>query len=115
MRIRKSRLKIEGQNDRADMLTRESQATGPEEALAVDNRRELGELIHSAETVDPFEQYFSTRSLADRILTAYADLGDGRKLWIGSSGHASENQDACAEWSPTFRWTGAAWLRIHGT
>ena len=84
VRIRESRLKTEGQNERANVLTREAAAAGPEQALAADNRRAVRELIDSAETVDAFEQYFSTRSLADRIVTAYADLGAWKEAmdWV---------------------------------
>ena len=72
--IRRSRLKIEGKTERATLLAQDAKSAGPSRALAMDIRREVEELIREAETTDPFQQYFTTRTAADRIVTGYADL-----------------------------------------
>jgi tetratricopeptide (TPR) repeat protein len=72
--IRKSRLGIARDRDRAALLVQEKRSLGAAEALRLDVERELSDLITQSKQVDPFEQYFTTRTTADRIVAAYADL-----------------------------------------
>ncbi len=84
LEIRKSRLGVEGNRKRAGLLIEDGKSVGAMEAIRLDIQRELDELLMESETVDPFEQYYTTRSAADRIVTAYATLEQWDKAmdWI---------------------------------
>ena len=73
--LRVSRLRIGGRNDRAAVLERDAAAIGPDEARRRDCQRELDEMLGEAQTSDPFAEYFLGRNLGDRIVNAYAELG----------------------------------------
>jgi len=57
---------------------------GAAAAMRADQEREVAELVKSAETTDPFEPYYLSRTLADRIVMVYAELGEWHKAmdWI---------------------------------
>jgi tetratricopeptide (TPR) repeat protein/tRNA A-37 threonylcarbamoyl transferase component Bud32 len=84
LETRASRLRVGGFAERADILERETQALGFPEARLRDVKRELEGLLSDAEINDPFVEYFSSRSPADRIVNAYAELGEWSKAmdWI---------------------------------
>ena len=84
LETRSSRLRITGQHERADILEHESAGLGFAEARRRDVERELDQLLSHAEKEDPFTEYFSSRSPADCIVIAYAELGEWSKAmdWI---------------------------------
>jgi serine/threonine protein kinase len=84
LETRASRLRLGGFGERADMLEREAQELGFPEARLRDVRRELEGLLDDAAINDPFVEYFSSRSPADRIVNAYAELGEWSKAmdWV---------------------------------
>lgn len=84
LETRASRLRLTGHHDRADILEREAAEVGFPEARLRDVKRELDELLSDAEKNDPFVEYFSSKSPADRIVIAYAELGEWSKAmdWI---------------------------------
>jgi len=84
LETRASRLRLGGFGERAEILEREAQELGFPEARLRDVKRELEGLLSDAEKNDPFVEYFSSRSPADRIVIAYAELGEWSKAmdWI---------------------------------
>jgi hypothetical protein len=57
------------------VLERDAASIGPDEARRRDCQRELDEMLGEARTSDPFAEYFLGRNLGDRIVNAYAELG----------------------------------------
>jgi len=84
LEIRASRLRLAGERERADLLAAEAESAGPAEALRCDLRREVDGLLAEAEHGDPFAEHFATRTLADRIVLCYAQLGAWREAmdWV---------------------------------
>ncbi|MDP9176863.1 MAG: hypothetical protein M3O61_04210, partial [Gemmatimonadota bacterium] len=84
LETRASRLRLAGHGERADVLERDAAESGFPEARLRDVRRELEQLLGEAERNDPFVEYFSSRSPADCIVNAYAELGEWSKAmdWI---------------------------------
>lgn len=73
--IRASRLRLSKMRERADLLESRSRAFGPAEARRLDIHRELDDMLKEAEKNNPFRKYVIGRNLADRIINAYAELG----------------------------------------
>ena len=67
---RSSRICLSGQRDRAAHLRDEIVRLGAVEALQRDVRRELDGWLQRTERIDPFVEYFTTRTTADRIMSA---------------------------------------------
>ncbi len=84
LETRVSRLRVAGHGERAKILEGEAAEVGFAEARVRDVRRELDQLLAEAETKDPFLEYFSSRSPADCIVIAYAELGEWTKAmdWV---------------------------------
>jgi serine/threonine-protein kinase len=84
LETRVSRLRVAGHGERANILEREAAELGFAEARLHDVRRELEQMLSEAEKSDPFFEYFSSRSPADRIVLAYAELGEWNKAmdWV---------------------------------
>jgi len=84
LETRVSRLRVAGQSDRAKILEREAAELGFAEARLRDVRRELDQLLAEAEKNDPFVEYITSRSPADSIVTAYAELCEWTKAmdWV---------------------------------
>ena len=84
LETRASRLRLDGFNERADILEREAVDLGYPEARLHDVRRELERLLSDAEKSDPFVEGVSSRSPADSIVIAYTELGEWSKAmdWI---------------------------------
>jgi tetratricopeptide (TPR) repeat protein len=84
LETRASRLRLGGHNERADILEREAAELGFPEARLRDVRRELEGLLSDAEKSDPFVEGVSSRSPADCIVIACAELGEWSKAmdWI---------------------------------
>jgi tetratricopeptide (TPR) repeat protein len=84
LETRASRLRLGDDNERADILEREATELGFPEARLRDVRRELERLLSDAENSDPFVEGVSSRSPADCIVIAYAELGEWSKAmdWI---------------------------------
>jgi tetratricopeptide (TPR) repeat protein len=82
--IRVTRLQRAGKRDRAEQLVRDVSGHGALAALDRDRRRDLEEWLSQAQQVDPFDEYFMTRTLADRIVMAHAGLGEWPKAmdWV---------------------------------
>jgi tetratricopeptide (TPR) repeat protein len=80
LETRVSRLRLAGHGERAKILEREAAEIGFAEARLRDVRRELDQLLSEAEKNDPFAEYFTSRSPADCIIVAYAELGE----WTGA-------------------------------
>ena len=82
--LRVSRLRISGQADRAATLEAEITTLGAEAARLRDVQRELDALLDQAKVSDPFAEYFLGRNLGDRIVNAYAELGEWKEAmsWI---------------------------------
>ena len=74
--VRASRVTLAGHRERAELLGADAARLGPAEALWRDLERERDEQLHRAERVDPFAEYFTTRTLADRVVIAHAQLGE---------------------------------------
>ena len=74
--MRASRLAVSGQRERAAMIQSETVELGAAEAIQRDVKRALDAALVQAETMNPFAEYFATRSLADRIVMGFAELGD---------------------------------------
>jgi tetratricopeptide (TPR) repeat protein len=84
LETRASRLRLAGRNERADILEREADELGFPEARLRDVRRELEGLLSDAEKTDPFVEGISSRSPADCIVIACAELGEWSRAmdWI---------------------------------
>lgn len=74
--VRGSRLRALGLDTRADALERNVRELDPARARQLDLEAELQELLNEASRTDPFANYFSNRTLGDRIVFAYTELGD---------------------------------------
>lgn len=87
LEIRASRLRLTGHPDRADQLLEAAKAAGAAEGIQQDLRRELEELLRKAETVDPFSEYYLTRTVADQIVITCAALGEWHQAmdWVERS------------------------------
>ncbi len=72
---RLARLKILKLHERAERLAAEEKEVGAEEARRRDIQRDLEDMLKQAETTDPFNKYVVGRNLCDRIVNAYAELG----------------------------------------
>ena len=83
LEIRMSRMRQAGQRARSDLLESDAREFGASEARRRDVRRELAGLLENAERVNPFSQHVK-RNDADRIVSAYAELGEWREAmdWI---------------------------------
>jgi tetratricopeptide (TPR) repeat protein len=83
LEIRCSRMRLAGQRERADLLETEAGGLGAAGAIRNDLRRELEGLLRQAETLDPFLDNVR-RNTADRIASAYAELGEWRDAmdWV---------------------------------
>ena len=81
---RAARLGVSGQPEQAERLMRDAETVGAAEAIRADQRRELEALLEQAAQTDPFEPYYNTRTLADRIVMTYAFLGEWHKAmdWV---------------------------------
>lgn len=81
---RMSRLALAGQTERTGLLEAEAKTLGPAEALHRDLRRELDAFLAQAEQGDPFADPSNTRTLADRIVLGYAELGEWHRAmdWV---------------------------------
>ena len=84
LETRASRLRLVGNGERAKILEREAAEVGFAEARLRDVKRELDQLLTEAEKNDPFTEYFTSRSPADCIVIAYAELGEWNKAmdWV---------------------------------
>ena len=77
-------LMLTKRGERAQLLTQDAQSAGAAEARRADQVREVEELLAEAERNDPFAMPWNTRTLADRIILAYALLGDWTRAmdWV---------------------------------
>jgi DNA-binding transcriptional activator of the SARP family len=84
---RVSRLSMHGHGGRAEIVAYEAAEMGYAEARRRDVQRELDEALEEAVGVDPFADYMTSRTLADRITIAYSELGDWTKAmdWVEKS------------------------------
>jgi eukaryotic-like serine/threonine-protein kinase len=73
--LRVSRLRTMNLRDRAEQLESDAASLGAAAAIQRDLRRELDDLLVAAERGDPFADDFR-RTVADRIASVYAELGD---------------------------------------
>jgi tetratricopeptide (TPR) repeat protein len=82
--LRAARLRAAGVHDRADALERSALANGAADARRADLEVELHESLDRAKTVDPFAEYFSSRSLGDRVVHLYTQLDDWQSAleWV---------------------------------
>ena len=87
LEIRSSRIRLSGNRERADLLDREAQEVGAADALQRDLRRELSALLEEAARSDPFAEYFTTRTTADRIVMVCVELGEWQMAmdWVEQS------------------------------
>ena len=69
-------LMLSKRGERAGLLSEDAQTLGAAEARRADQLREVEELLAEAAESDPFDKPWNTRTLADRIILAYALLGD---------------------------------------
>jgi tetratricopeptide (TPR) repeat protein len=81
---RASRLHQAGKRERAQQLRHDLAEVGGRAALDRDRRRNLDDLLAQARETGPFDEYFMTRTVADRIVMAYAELGEWDKAmdWV---------------------------------
>ena len=84
LEIRSSRVRLSGDHERADLMDSEAVKEGAAGALERDLRRELDALLAEAAKSDPFAEYFTTRTTADRIVMLCAKLGEWHSAmdWI---------------------------------
>lgn len=87
LEIRSSRIRLSGDRERAELLDREAVEVGAADALQRDLRRELGVLLAEAARSDPFAEYFTTRTTADRIVMVCVELGEWQAAmdWVEQS------------------------------
>ena len=87
LEIRSSRIRLSGNRERAELLDREAQEVGAAAALQRDLRRELSALLEEAARSDPFSEYFTTRTTADRIVMVCVELGEWQMAmdWVEQS------------------------------
>jgi tetratricopeptide (TPR) repeat protein/tRNA A-37 threonylcarbamoyl transferase component Bud32 len=81
---RRSLLAHHGKTERATLLEDAIEKLGWAAARESDVRRELVELLEQATTEDPFVNSSSSRQLSDRIIVAYAELGEWKSAmdWV---------------------------------
>ena len=84
--FRIAQLRTSGRGERAELLQEEVDRLGPDEARRRDLLREVEQLLGEAGRSDPFEKG-QTRTTADRLIIAYAWLGDwaSAMTWIERS------------------------------
>ncbi len=73
--FRIAHLRATGRGERAAQLQEEAGSLGPDAARRRDLLREVEQLVAEAGRNDPFE-HGQTRTIADRLIVAYAELGD---------------------------------------
>ena len=74
--VRAARLRATGCESRADDLERNARADGAESARRADVGVELRDLLEQASRGDPFGERSGSRTLGDRVVFAYTELGD---------------------------------------
>lgn len=74
--LRAARLRALGCESRAEELERKARADGPESARRADVEAELQDLLEQASRGDPFAEHSGSRTIADRIVFAYTELGN---------------------------------------
>jgi tetratricopeptide (TPR) repeat protein len=74
--LRAARLRALGCESRAEDLERNARAEGPESARRADIEAELRDLLEQASRGDPFGEYSGSRTIGDRIVFTYTELGD---------------------------------------
>jgi Tfp pilus assembly protein PilF len=77
-------LMLTKRGERAGLLSQDALAQGASEARRLDQQREVEELLAESVRSDPFANPWNTRTLADRIILAYALLGDWTRAmdWV---------------------------------
>jgi tetratricopeptide (TPR) repeat protein len=85
--VRAVRLRVTGRGARAAQLEDAALSAGAVDARHGDIRRELDELLENAARENPFAEYYVSRTIADRIIEAYAELGEWPKAmdWVQRS------------------------------
>jgi len=83
LEIRCSRMRLAGQRERADLLEKDAGSLGAAGAIRNDLGRELEGLLRQSASIDPFLDNVR-RNVADRIASAYAELGEWREAmnWV---------------------------------
>lgn len=86
---RRSLLAQRGQTERLSRLEENIAALGWPAARAADVQRELVQLLEQATTEDPFVDTATSRQLSDRIIVAYAELGEWKTAmdWVERGYH----------------------------
>lgn len=74
--LRAARLRALGCESRAEELERNARADGPESARHADLEAELQDLLEQASRADPFAEHSGSRSIADRVVFTYTELGN---------------------------------------
>jgi tetratricopeptide (TPR) repeat protein len=84
--FRIAHLRTSGRAERAELLQEEGRTLGPDAARRRDLLRELEQLLAEAGQKDPFDKS-QTRTTADRLIIAYAELGDwtNAMTWVERS------------------------------
>jgi serine/threonine-protein kinase len=82
--LRASRLRAAGAHERADALEQSIPAVGAVEARKKDLEVERDALLGQAKAIDPFAEYYSSRSLGDRVVHLYTQLDDWQSAleWV---------------------------------
>jgi serine/threonine-protein kinase len=82
--LRASRLRAAGAHERADALEQSIAAVGAVEARKQDLEAERDALLGQAKAIDPFAEYYSSRSLGDRVVHLYTQLDDWQSAleWV---------------------------------
>jgi tetratricopeptide (TPR) repeat protein/tRNA A-37 threonylcarbamoyl transferase component Bud32 len=86
---RRSLLAHHGQTERLALLEEGIEKIGWAAAREADVRRELVQLLEQATSEDPFVDASSSRQLSDRIIVAYAELGEWKAAmdWVERGFH----------------------------
>jgi len=81
---RSVRLRQSGHSERADAMQSDAERVGTDEARRIDLRREVEELLHRAQSEDPFADTYSSYCLGDRIALTYSFVADwpNAAIWI---------------------------------
>ena len=81
---RVTRLKFLKLRERAARLENEAKEVGAEKARHLDIEHDLDDMLKQAEKTDPFNKYVIGRNLSDRIVNAYAELGQWNEAmtWV---------------------------------
>ena len=80
--FRIAHLRATGRGERAVLLEEEAGRLGPDAARRRDLLREVEHLVGEAGRNDPFE-HGQTRTIADRLIAAYSELGDWTNAMTG--------------------------------